>query len=231
MILVVINLFNTLSVMHCMVIRAQLWIYDARPPLPCYRMHQMQWDIRLQSRTQSSSLPPPPLPRPQCIGYHPRSCVVQAYALCADCIFTEWAGGDSPLQLLMYSISNVVDTVFRNMGLDVEIADVSDGGVVHFDNVKLANVSLANGQIVSTSRNDFRLRDINAPVNYYTPEDDAEFDVEYKRVPVSERGMFGEDFLISNQTMSDCVNMRVTSDTVMPGCPPSSVQRRQDMAL
>ena len=60
MILIVINLLNTLSVMHCMVIRAQLCVYDARPPLPCYRMHQMQWDIRLQRRTHASFLPSPP---------------------------------------------------------------------------------------------------------------------------------------------------------------------------
>ena len=147
----------------------------------------------------------------------------------ADCIFTDWAGNASPLGLFYSSIANVVDTVFRNMWLHVELADVSFGGVAHFENATLANVSLSHGKIVSTSNNDYT-EAVGFMMEYYA-EDDADFDVEFTPVPLNQRGMFGEEFRVGNQTMSDCVILPVVNGTILPGCPPSSVQRRLELAM
>ena len=144
----------------------------------------------------------------------------------ADCIFTDWFGDSSPLGVFGWSIANVVGTVFRNMWLQREIADVSWGGVVHFESVKLANVTISTAHVVSTSASDYL--PILGYDAYYNPEDDAEFDVELESVPVADRGMFGEEFRIGDQFMSDCLALADPNDTILPGCPPLSVQRRQE---
>ena len=144
----------------------------------------------------------------------------------ADCVFTDWFGDSSPLGVLTSSIANVVGTVFRNMWLQREIADVSWGGVIHFENVKLANVTISTAHVVSTSASDYQ--PIPGYDAYYDPEDDAEFDVEFVSVPVANRGLFGEEFRIGDQIMSDCLSRDALNDTILPGCPPSSVQRRRE---
>ena len=128
----------------------------------------------------------------------------------------------------MDAIANVEDTVFRNMRLNVELVDVSKGGTVRFQNVQLADVSLHQGKIVSTSVNDY---ENNQDFGFfYTAADDAEYDVEYMPVPMEERGMFNEDFIINNQLISDCMYMKANR-SIMPGCPPSSVTRRLEIAM
>ena len=112
-----------------------------------------------------------------------------------------------------------MDTVFRSMRLDVELADVSSGGIVRFENAKLANVSLNHGKIVSTSWNDQ-----DSEYGWLENSVDGEdFDVEYIPVPVAERSMFGEEFLIADQIMRDCL-YNATDGEVLPGCPLAQAQ-------
>eukprot|EP00892_Ulva_mutabilis_P004162 jgi/Ulvmu1/2117/UM127_0002.1 len=143
-----------------------------------------------------------------------------------DCIFTDWAGFTSPITLKFQSICNVRNTVFRNMHLAVEIADVSFGGTVRFENVLLANVTLARGAVVSTTLNDYQ-QAVGFYLTYYA-EDDEDFDVEIQPVPPSERGVFGEEFVIVEQTMSDCLYVSAAVGTVLPACPQSSLKARND---
>eukprot|EP00892_Ulva_mutabilis_P004140 jgi/Ulvmu1/2098/UM125_0001.1 len=144
-----------------------------------------------------------------------------------DCIFTDWAGSTSIITLKFQSICNVRNTVFRNMHLQVEIADVSFAGIVRFENVSLANVTLEHGAVVSTTLNDYGPA-VGSYLTYYA-EDDEDFDVEIQPVPPSERGVFGEEFVIVEQTMSDCVYLLAAAGTVFPGCPQSSLMARNDM--
>ena len=130
--------------------------------------------------------------------------------------------------MFLSAIANVEDTVFRNMRLNVELADVSKGGTVRFQNVQLSDVSLHQGKIVSTSVNDYENNEEFG--FFYTAADDAEYDVEYMPVQMEERGMFNEDFIVHKQLISDCMNMKANR-TVMPGCPPSSVRRRREIAM
>ena len=109
------------------------------------------------------------------------------------------------------------------MRLDVELADVSNGGVVRFEDVKLADVSLNYGKIVSTSWKEYD----SASGRPETVVDSADYDVEYTPVPVAERSMFGEEFLIADQIMSDCLYKYAADGEILPGCPLVSAQRRR----
>lgn len=148
----------------------------------------------------------------------------------ADCIFMDWRGAYSPLNI-RNGAASVVNTDFRNMRLSVEIADVSYGGAVRFRNTALANVDLQQGAVVSTTTNDYNIYD--GPLELegyeweYLPEDDDGFDVKFKQVPPGKQGMSGVEFIISDATMSDCIVLTAAETAVLPGCPPESVQRRR----
>ena len=115
------------------------------------------------------------------------------------------------------------------MWLHVELADVSRGSVVHFENVSLANISLSQSRIVSTTANDYEYDEYVAMLYY--ADDDADYDVAFMPVPLEQRSMFGEEFRIGDQIMSDCLNLNAGNGTLLPGCPPSSAQRRVEMAM
>ena len=124
------------------------------------------------------------------------------------------------------SSANVVDTVFRSMRLDAELADVSSGGHLRFEDVKLANVSLNHGKVVSTSFYDDERQ-------YARQEHIAEgedYDVVYTPVPVAERSMFGEDFLITDQIMSNCVSTNAPDGDLVEDCALVPAQRRKKMS-
>ena len=110
------------------------------------------------------------------------------------------------------------------MDLSAEIADVSSGGSVHFQDTLLANVTLQYGNVVGTTTNDGTKPD-GFQLVYYDTDDDA-FDVPLTPVPVLERGMFGEEFRIDESTLSDCLYLKAPPDFVMPGCPERSIQAR-----
>ena len=147
------------------------------------------------------------------------------YFVHADCIFTDWAGFHSPLTIKFQSVMSVRNTIFRNMNLHVEIADVSFEGIVHFEDVRFANVTLEHGAVVSTTLNDYQ-QAIGFYVNYYA-DDDAEFDVQVSPVLPSEQGVFAEDFVVVNDTMSDCVYLLAIRGTVLPGCSKISLDARK----
>ena len=143
----------------------------------------------------------------------------------ADCIFTDWTGFRSPLMIQWRSVFHVRDTVFFNISLDVEVADVSFEGIVHFENVSFSHVALAHGNVVSTTLNDYQLA-IGFAVTYYS-DDDANYDVPLEPVRPGQHGLFGEEFVIPNATMSDCLFLLASPGTVYPGCPPESVEGRK----
>ena len=147
--------------------------------------------------------------------------------LCADCIFTDWAGFRSPFVMKYQSVFHIRDTILRNFDITSEIADVSLEGIVHFQNVSLANVSLEQGAVVSTTLNDYQFA-IGYYLTYYA-EDDYGFDVELEEVSPDEQSMWGEEFRIVNETMSDCVYLLARPGLVYPGCPQESVQRRESI--
>lgn len=149
--------------------------------------------------------------------------------VCADCIFTGWSGAMSPLGLMYSGLGHIVDTVFRDMHLSVEIADVSDNGIVVFRNVSLANVTLTRGSIVTTTHSDYD-RHTGARLHTYAADDEA-YDVDFVPVPVGDRGMFGEDFVIVEATMSDCLFPGLSAGAVMPGCPQESAEKRMALLL
>ena len=142
----------------------------------------------------------------------------------ADCVFTDWAGWQSPFKIHFKSVFHVRDTIVRNTFIRVEIADVSFEGIVHFQNVSLANVTLLYGEVVSTTDNDY-----NAAVDFYLTyyaDDDANYDVPVDIVQPRERSMWGEEFVLTNATMSDCLYLQALPGTVYPGCPLESINGR-----
>ena len=141
----------------------------------------------------------------------------------ADCIFTDWVGLRSPLMSMHESVTHIRNSVFRNTTLAVELVDVSHGGIVRFNDVSLADVSLTHGAVVSTTTNDYYFE---GDVLYYA-SDDAQYDVPLEPVPSTAQSMFGEDFVIADATMSDCLFLRAQEGDVFPGCPEESVAARQ----
>lgn len=148
----------------------------------------------------------------------------------ADCIFTSWSRPRSPIYSAAATIVNVVDTVFINMRLPVEIADVSWGGFVRFENAALVNVTLTQGRVVSTTLNDGAESDeIYAHASDWLPiyysEDDQGFDVRTTRT--EEPGMPGV-YAIINGNMSDCIWLGMRNDDeANVGCPQESVAKRE----
>lgn len=81
------------------------------------------------------------------------------------------------------SVAAVHNTVFRNMRLGVELADVSYEGTIHFSNVSLANVTLTQGRVVATTASDYSYESASGDL-FYEPEDDVKYDVEVTPVLV-----------------------------------------------
>ena len=128
--------------------------------------------------------------------------------MCADCIFTDWAGSTSPIRAGPAS-ANVRNSVFRNMHLAVEIVDISFGGLTMLDDVMLANVSLEHGQVVSTTMNDYEALRVPSSLAYlgmmYYADFDAEYDVLVTNAPSHQRGMFGAEWYVEHSAMIDCI--------------------------
>lgn len=149
--------------------------------------------------------------------------------LCADSIFSDWDRELSPLRVAFRSVAAVRNTVFRNMRLSSEVADVSYGGTVHFNNTAFANVSLARGHVVSTTASDYESPFVGVYFRSYA-EDDAAYDVDVAPLPRADAGVFGAEFEIADDLMSDCMYMVTQYDDesngLQPGCPPRSVAQR-----
>eukprot|EP00892_Ulva_mutabilis_P004147 jgi/Ulvmu1/2103/UM125_0007.1 len=148
-------------------------------------------------------------------------------AVIADSVFSDWEGSLSPLRANGGSVINTVHTTFRNMHLAVEIADVSRQGSVRFEDVRLANVTLQRGAVVSTSENDYEQPASHYYLWYYA-EDDEEYDVKVEALPPGQGGEFGADRIIRQDVMGDCVFVHTVPEfAVQPGCPNASVQQRE----
>ena len=177
--------------------------------------------MSFSTRTCSQSTICATLPRSRRLSGRVDLAPLQWPGMGADCIFTDWAGAGSPVGVFAGSLANVVDTAFRNVWLAVELVDVSDHGIVRLQNVSLTNVTLTRGNVVTTTGNNYF-----DDIRYYA-SDDENYDVELTPVAVGQRGMFGEEFVIEEQFMSDCVYLRVT--VLMPGCPEESLVRREEV--
>ena len=147
----------------------------------------------------------------------------------ADCIFTGWAGDAPPLQITELGTANIRNTHFRNLELWSEVVDVSHGGTVMFGNVSFANVTLQQGQIVSTSLNDYEPIEATyyCDSRGYYADDDMNYDVEALAVPEARRAALGADFVIESDVMSDCLWVNIADDLLLPGCPPQSADARK----
>ena len=148
----------------------------------------------------------------------------------ADSVFTDWSGFWSPVVLRGSSVANVRDTVFRNAQLPVEIVDVSFAGSVHFQNVSFAGVTLKRGSVVSSTSNDYETP-FSGYELHYLAEDDEAYDVLVSPLPPEEAGLFGADYIIYDDVMSDCLYLApgnaCMEGAVWPGCPPESVTQRK----
>eukprot|EP00892_Ulva_mutabilis_P004144 jgi/Ulvmu1/2100/UM125_0004.1 len=151
--------------------------------------------------------------------------VGDARAYFGDCIFNEWAGLQSPISIHYQAVTNIVDSVFRNMHLSVEIADVSYGSTVRFQNVLFANVTLEHGHVVSTTANDYHGATYDG--QYYYASDDSAYDVDVAEVAPGDRGMWGADYVVVDDLLSDCIFLGVPSNITMPGCPDAAVAGRE----
>lgn len=118
-------------------------------------------------------------------------------------------------------------TTFADFRLHVEIVDVSFGSSIRLENVSLINVELEHGAVVGTTSNDDQ-HSLDCDL-YYELRDDAGYDVDVKAVPLPDRSMLGEEFLIRNSTMSDCLYLPLADDVVLPGCHAHSADRRKSM--
>lgn len=125
------------------------------------------------------------------------------------------------------SVALTTNSVFADMSLGVEIADVSFGSSIRLKNVSLANVELEHGAVVGTTSNDY-VHSLECSL-HYEPQDDEQYDVEVEPFPPQNRSMLGEDFLIRDRTMSDCLYLPVSDTVVLPGCPTQSAGRRRRM--
>ena len=120
------------------------------------------------------------------------------------------------------SVTHIRNSVFGNTSIAVELVDVSHGGIVRFNSLALANVSLTHGAVVSTTTNDY---EVVGDVVYYA-SDDAQYDVPLELVPPGAQTKFGADFVIADATMSDCLYLLAKDGDVFPGCPVESVAGR-----
>lgn len=146
----------------------------------------------------------------------------------ADCIFNGWNGFESPIAIFYQATANLVNAVFRNMRLTAELADVSYGSTVRFENARFANVSLATGKVVATTSSDFKSNIGDARLEHI-PADDAAYDVEVSEVDVRDRGIWGADYVVVEGMMSDCMFMGYARNVSIPGCPEAAREARQRM--
>lgn len=140
----------------------------------------------------------------------------------------DWAGYRPVLEAKRNSLVAMRNTVFANMSIagQAQIVDVSYGGTALFSNVSLASVEVSHGSVVGTLFNDYKAREACPDGDwYYLPEDDAGYDVHITPVDQQNRSMFGEEFVIEDEVMSDCMyvkQFKPDPDIVLPGCPVAS---------
>lgn len=80
---------------------------------------------------------------------------MHAHVMCAGCIVADWAGYLSPFIVLARGVLRLQNTLLLDSHIGVEVVDVSFEGAVRMENVTFANVTLTQGAVVSTTRNDY----------------------------------------------------------------------------
>eukprot|EP00892_Ulva_mutabilis_P005732 jgi/Ulvmu1/3530/UM163_0012.1 len=152
----------------------------------------------------------------------------------AGCIFTDWAGVLAPLAVKHESVAHVRNSAFLNMQLQVELVDVSYGGIVQFFRNSLRNVTLGHRAVVSTTTNDYDFflePYAGAQVEYYADDEDEakETQASIVVVVVQVEAPFWSEYMITDGLQSDCMYQRTGVNVTMPGCNPGSVQQRARM--
>lgn len=165
----------------------------------------------------------------------------------ADCILTDWGGELSPLTIVGTNAATVRNTTFRNMKLQVEIADVSFGGSVRFEGVSLKGHT--GPAVVGTTSKLAPYDDDDCYLYYdaYVEDwvDDQEGDRPCRRslydvlcesvedpCPDGQHHTFAaDDCSIRNETMSDCLFLQDRLSLPLPGCPAESVPARNATRL
>ena len=138
------------------------------------------------------------------------------------------------------------NTTFHDIDLKSELIDVSYGGAVKMENVRLTDVNLRNvtGPIISTSGNDNAMcpgalspssSALVAPESteeLYLEYDDDMYDLQAEAVATSEAGE-GRSLVVNSGKMSDCLRVEWTcglfEKRAPPGCPAKTLQMRSDL--
>ena len=133
--------------------------------------------------------------------------------------------GSAPLVFVFDTVANVRNTVLLDMRLTAGVADMTGVSTVRFENVSLADVTLVQGDVISTGLYHYEALEYN-PDND-PPEDDAGMDAEtevsLEWVPPEHRSIFGEQYIISEAILTRCVEWKVDRP---PWCQGEHTQRR-----
>ena len=123
--------------------------------------------------------------------------------------------GSAPLLFVFNTVANVRNTVLLDMRLTAGVADVTGAGAVRFENVSLTDVTLVQGDVISTG-----LHRYDAVYDEDAAEDDAGMDagteVSLEWVPPEHRSVFGEHYIISEAMVSYCPDG--TAHAIPPWC-------------
>ena len=155
----------------------------------------------------------------------------QSFA-CAGCVFVDCVGYRPVLEAKYNSLVAIRNTVFANMSIagQAQIVDVSFVGTALFSNVSLANVGVSRDSVVGTLFNDYEAREACPGEDwYYLPEDYDGYDVNITPVDRKNCSVFGEEIVIEDEVMSDCMYLKpfmTNPYIVLPGCSVASAETR-----
>lgn len=125
------------------------------------------------------------------------------------------------------SLMAIQSTVFWNVLItgQANIVDVSHGGTALLSQVALANVHSSTASVVGTTCSDYYNEDCACPYLYesqeYGDSGGTSFNAYVTPVDERDRSMFGEEFLIKHEFVSDCAHVpskQSQASVVLPGC-------------
>ena len=170
----------------------------------------------------------------------------------ADSVFAGLVGRAPPFLFAFGTHATFMNCMFKDVVLPrSELFDVSHYGSVSLINCHFANITTGRQEnLVDTSYNDFHpvrpyagyiRRDIDGFYNdyaldlykgYYGDLDHINYDVLFAPAASDAEEVYGSDYFIHNQTMSDCLASSLgATQFVLPGCPGGSVNVRRQRAI
>eukprot|EP00892_Ulva_mutabilis_P008118 jgi/Ulvmu1/5679/UM024_0026.1 len=164
-------------------------------------------------------------------------------ALFQDCIFVNLVGRDPPFLIASGTYATFRNCLFRSVSLPrSELFDVSFLGTVSLQSCYFSDMSSFNG-LVDTTYNDYTPYDGDYNLRYFDSDynsmsgfrsaingddDHAGYDIALASAPDAVAALYGTQFVVMNETLSDCLAAQFhASDFVLPGCPSESVSERR----